>query len=179
MDDTVQKHTPPDQLRIMRADHSSLKHLNELGDILDPYREIDYFETCLEKQEKGTRDIFLSLLDNAYIGYVMLNYAPRYGLYKKLAIPEIQDLRVLPQYRKQGVGGALVAYCEKVAKNKKHSTIGISVGLNASYGAAQRLYAKMGYIPDGAGVTYDRKQTTEGELRPLDDLLCLMMTKDL
>jgi hypothetical protein len=30
---------------------------------------------------------------------------------------------------------------------------GIGVGLDASYGAAQRLYARRGYVPDGRGLT--------------------------
>ena len=57
--------------------------------------------------------------------------------------------------------------------------MGIGVGLYTSYGAAQRLYCKMGYVPDGNGVTYDRKLLAAGEFRPLDDQLCLMMIKDL
>ena len=57
--------------------------------------------------------------------------------------------------------------------------MGISVALGASYGPAQRLYATLGYMPDGNGVTYDRMAVGFGEMRPVDDDLCLMMVKDL
>jgi hypothetical protein len=51
------------------------------------------------------------------------------------------------------------------------------VGLSADYGAAQRLYHKLGYEPDGNGVTYDRAPVTPGQKYPLDDDLALMLVK--
>jgi hypothetical protein len=65
--------------------------------------------------------------------------------------------------------------------------MGISVGLNQSYGPAQRLYVKKGYIPDGAGMCCDDVPVREGELRTtlllrpvsLDSLLTIKMIKDL
>lgn len=57
--------------------------------------------------------------------------------------------------------------------------MGIAFGLHSSYGAAQRLYIKLGYIPDGQGATYDRKQIAYGDFKPVDDDLCLMLMKAL
>ena len=179
MDDSLTKKPSVFQPRITRAQRSDITALNALADKVDPHREVEYFNICVDKQDSGYRDIFIATMDGVYAGYVMLNYTPKYGLYKTLGIPEIQDLRVAPLFRRRGVGHALVEHCESIAVIKKFKNIGISVGLNASYGAAQRLYAKMGYIPDGNGVTYDRKQVNAGEMRPLDDLLCLMMVKTL
>ena len=50
---------------------------------------------------------------------------------------------------------------------------------HSGFGAAQRLYCKLGYIPDGNGVTYDREAVRAGDMRAVDDLLCLMMVKAL
>ena len=79
--------------------------------------------------------------------------------------------------RRQGVGRSIIVFCEKLTAAKGHEQIGIGVGLDASFGAAQRLYVAMGYVPDGTGISYDRKQVTAGEFRPIDENLCLMMSK--
>jgi hypothetical protein len=65
----------------------------------------------------------------------------------------------------------------------KIQIIGIGVGLYAGadggYGAAQRLYVKRGYIPDGKGVTYNHEPTIPGNSYPLDDSMVLWLTKRL
>ena len=113
------------------------------------------------------------------IGQVHLNFNPQYPLFQRLHIPEIQDLLTAPSHRGQGVGTALIAACEDTARKAGATDIGIAFGLDASFGAAQRLYIRHGYIPDGAGVVYDRKPVPVGAMKPLDDLYCLMLTKDL
>ncbi len=137
-----------------------------------------YFERCLEEQRDGRRQVFIVALAGD-AAYGMLNWQPQYALYKKLGMPEIQDIYVIPRARRQGAAGALIAHCENLAREKNCEHIGISVGLYADYGPAQRLYAKLGYLPDGYGITYDRLPVTLGEIRPVDDNLCLMMVKSL
>jgi GNAT superfamily N-acetyltransferase len=92
-------------------------------------------------------------------------------------IPEIQDLFVNPDYRRQGVGENLILACEKAAKEHGAENIGIGVGVAGDYGSAQRLYIRMGYMPDGAGVVFDRQKVQSGDIRPIDDRLCLMVAK--
>jgi hypothetical protein len=53
------------------------------------------------------------------------------------------------------------------------SIVGIGVGLYQSYGSAQRLYAKRGYIPDGRGVMYKQQPVTPGFDTCVDDDLNL------
>ncbi|HEY8191122.1 MAG TPA: GNAT family N-acetyltransferase [Alphaproteobacteria bacterium] len=140
-------------------------------------KEQDYFERCLDDQAAGGRTILLARHGGQAAGYAMLNWKPPYALYKRLGIPEIQDLNVVPEMRRCGVATALIRHCEDLARGKGLSDIGISVGLDSGYGAAQRLYVKLGYIPDGHGVTYDRQAVKWGEIRPIDDDLCLMLLK--
>jgi GNAT superfamily N-acetyltransferase len=123
--------------------------------------------------------VFIARIDGADAGYGMLNWQPQYALYRRLGMPEIQDLNMIPQQRRKGAAAALIAHCEALARGEGRAQMGISVGLYADYGPAQRLYAKLGYVPDGFGVTYDRAAVRPGELRPVDDNLCLMLVKDL
>ena len=57
--------------------------------------------------------------------------------------------------------------------------MGIGIGLHPGYNAAQRLYGKRGYIPDGRGITYRDRFLKEGEHIVLDDDLVLHLTKRL
>jgi len=132
--------------------------------------EDGYYERCVAE-----RHVFIA----PDAGFVMLNEKPLYSAYRKLNIPEIQDLYVLPQARGKGVGRHLVEYCEDEASALGYETVGISVGLHGGFGAAQRLYVRLGYIPDGNGVTYDREPVKEGERCAIDDGLALMMVKEL
>lgn len=125
----------------------------------------------------GTWDMVIACGNDTDIGAFYLNNQPKYGFYQRLGLPELQDLRVLPGYRKQGVATSLIAYAEDMARAKDAPGIGISVGLTADYGAAQRLYAGLGYMPDGNGVTYDRIVVEKGEKRTVDDDLAIMLLK--
>ncbi len=142
-------------------------------------KDTDYFDRNFEEQEAGRRQVYIAEYESQPAGYCILNWQPKYGLYRKLEIPETQDLNVLPGFRRRGIAKAMIAHCEDLARRKGCEMMGISVGLHASYGPAQILYVKLGYIPDGQGITCDRKTVLPGEIKPVDDNLCLMMVKNL
>lgn len=139
------------------------------------YRE--HYDRCLERHNLKEMDIVLAMVEGEAIGFCFLNWEPKYGFFKTHGIPEIQDLNVSLPFRKNGIGRALIEYCEDVARSRGCHDLGIGVGLDRTFGAAQRLYVRLGYIPDGSGVNYDRQQITPGEFRPIDENLSLMMTK--
>ena len=60
---------------------------------------------------------------------------------------------------------------------EKYGIVGIGVGLYQSYGSAQRLYAKRGYVPDGRGVMYHHQPVVPGAHVRVDDELNLFFTK--
>lgn len=167
------------RISIRRAENQDISALYTIMERLGYAKDIGYFEHCLELQDKGKRILFIISEDGKDAGYGILNWVPKYTPFKRLGIPEIQDLNVIKDFRKKGLATELIKYCEKLAKDKGHDQMGIAFGLHNSYGAAQRLYIKMGYIPDGEGVTYDRKQIAYGDFKPLDDDLCLMLVKTL
>lgn len=141
--------------------------------------EIQYFETAFQEQIDQKRIILLAFVDEALAGYAHLNFYPQYVPFSRLRIPEIQDLFVHPDWRRQGVGEYLIKSCERATKEKGFDTIGIGVGVVSTFGSAQRLYVRLGYVPDGAGIVFDRQNVQSGDIRPIDDRLCLMLMKHL
>lgn len=164
---------------IRLAGEGDLPMLSTIGAVLQPVKTESYFRRCLQEQAEGKRQVFIARLHGSDAGFGILNWHPQYSLYRRLGIPEIQDLNVEPDLHQNGVATALIRYCEEVARKDGAEHAGISVGLHAGFGAAQRLYVKLGYVPDGYGATYDRQSVTPGEMRPVDDNLCLMMVKEL
>jgi GNAT superfamily N-acetyltransferase len=156
-----------------------IEALNAIAAANNSFKASDYFTRCLREQGEGKRIVHIARLNDAAVGYGMLNRNPQYALYRRLSIPEIQDLNVVPAARRQGVATALIYGFEGIARAEECGDIGISVGLHADYGSAQRLYIRLGYKPDGYGVTYDRQPVRPGEIRPVDDNLCLMLVKAL
>ncbi len=167
------------ELSIEQARYEEPNRLWDLIAQLGYHKDTEYFEQCFERQEKDELQLLIVSMAGVDIGYCVMNWAPKYAYFKVHNIPEIQDLNVLKDYRRRGIGRKVIEYCEALARDKGCREMGIGVGVDYSYGPAQRLYVKMGYIPDGQGVSYDRKQVAHGEFRPIDDNLCLMMTKTL
>lgn len=145
---------------------------------------VDYFQHCYEEQNQNRRYVLVARLaleqDTTDVaGYAMVNFHPLYAPFRHMGIPEIQDLSVVPGLRKQGLGRALITACEDSARAKGCTQIGIGVGLGASFGAAQRLYVRAGFIPDGAGACFDNTPMRTGDLRPFGDAMTLKLIKDL
>lgn len=134
------------------------------------------------EQDEKKRIIFVAYLNGQFAGYITLKWVSQYQCFKNNHIPEIMDLNVLPTFRKVGIGTALLEYAEKEAATKSN-IVGLGVGLyggpDGGYGAAQKLYVRHGYVPDGNGVTYDYQSAIPGSTYPLDDALVLWFTKNL
>jgi GNAT superfamily N-acetyltransferase len=167
------------QLSIRQCESGDISDLNQFVKSAAHLIENQYFESAFKEQLDNKRIIFLAFVDNVLAGYVHLNFHPLYAPFSRLNIPEIQDLFVLADYRRQGIGEHLILVSEKAAKEYGAESIGIGVGITGDFGSAQRLYIRMGYVPDGAGVVFDRQKVQSGDIRPIDDRLCLMVVKDI
>lgn len=130
------------------------------------------------EQRAGTRICFVASLGNQFAGYVTLNWKPVYPGFSEHNIPEIQDLNVLPRFRRQGIASRLLDRAEQEVA-RRSAIVGIGVGLHPGYSSAQRLYAKRGYIPEGRGVWYRDHVVEEGMQVVFDDDLVLHLTKRL
>ena len=116
--------------------------------------------------------------DGQPAGYVNVYFQPDAGSFAGQDIPVIVDFAVLQKFRRLGIGTALMDTAEEIAK-ERCDKICIAVGLHSGYGAAQALYIKRGFVPDGTGVWYKNKVCEPySECRNDDDLL-LHMWKEL
>lgn len=140
------------------------------------------FQKYLNESQLNERHVWLAFMQGEFAGYITLQWNSSYEYFKTLLIPEIMDLNVLPEYRKMGLASMLMDTAEKEASTKS-DTLGIGVGLYAGsdggYGAAQRIYVKRGYVPDGKGITYNYQPVTPGKSYQVDDDLVLWFTKKL
>lgn len=146
----------------------------EAGDNKPAQRFLEYHVD----QRCGIRQCWVAWVDSDVTGYVTLHWNPLYPGIAGKGIPEIQDLNVLPNFRRRGIATQLLECAEQTARARS-SQVAIGVGLHPGYNAAQRLYVKRGYIPDGLGVTYDDRYVLVGELVRIDDNLVLHFLKDL
>lgn len=53
----------------------------------------------------------------------------------------------------KGIGTRLIRVAEQTALRRSKARIGISVEESPDYAVADQLYRKLGYVPDGNGVT--------------------------
>ena len=132
----------------------------------------------LQDQAAGLRSVHVAECDGEFAGFVTLLWSSADPTFKEQGIPEISDLRVLSCFRRRGIGTALLDRVETEAAARS-GVVGLTVGLHSGYGSAQRLYARRGYIPDGAGVVVEGKTVPEGATIRLDDdpVVTLRMTK--
>lgn len=141
-------------------------------------KPVALFERYLAEHAAQVRHCVLAEVDGALAGYVTLAWTSDYPPFAQQGIPEISDLNVLPRHRRAGVAATLLDHIENVAA-RRSSVVGLGVGLYADYGAAQRIYVRRGYLPDGRGVMYANQPVAPGEMLTLDDDATLMFTRRL
>jgi GNAT superfamily N-acetyltransferase len=139
-------------------------------------RPAGLYDRYYVEQEMGQRIVFLAFYDGEFAGHVNIIWKSEYPLFAEQNIPEISDLIVLPDFRRQGIATALMDETEKVVF-KRYPVAGIGVGMYADYGPAQRMYVLRGYIPDRLGLMYKRKPVKPGEMVKVDDDLVLYLMK--
>jgi ribosomal protein S18 acetylase RimI-like enzyme len=141
-------------------------------------KPVSQYEKYLLEQETGQRVVLVAFLNGEFAGYVTVVWRSQYPAFAIQNIPEIVDFNVLPKFRRQGIGAALMDEAEsRIAA--RSAVVGLGVGMTSDYGAAQRMYAKRGYIPDGHGLHSRGQPVQYGQSVPVDDDLVLYFTKSL
>lgn len=135
-----------------------------------------HYRGYLAEQRHGEREVLVAWDGDMFVGYVTVVWNSGYAPFREAAIPEIADFNVLPRVRRQGIGSLLLDEAERRIAEQSH-VAGIGVGMTADYGAAQRLYVKRGYLPDGRGIVARGRHVTWGESVVVDDDLVLYFTK--
>jgi GNAT superfamily N-acetyltransferase len=134
------------------------------------------YERYLREEAAGDRRVFVAREHDRFAGYVTIAWRPSYAPFRAAGIPEIQDLNVLPPRQRRGIATRLLDAAEAVIAARA-SIAGIGVGMTAAYGAAQRLYVRRGYVPDGRGLVARGAEVRHGDTITVDDDLVLYLTK--
>ncbi len=141
-------------------------------------KPVSQFEKYFEYQLKGDRDVIIAELDTEFVGYLTIKWQSDYLFFQKKGISEIVDFNILKKYQRLGIGTKLMDEAE--ARIKKVSNLaGIGFGVYKDYGAAQILYIKRGYIPDGNGLVKNSVPLKYGDVITIDHSIVFCLTKKL
>jgi GNAT superfamily N-acetyltransferase len=117
-------------------------------------------------------------IDGDFAGYLAIKWKSGYLPFLQNNIPEIVDFNVLHKYQRKGIGTALMDEAEQRIKRVSPSA-GIGFGVFKDYGAAQILYVKRGYVPDGTGIGKDSNPIAFGEHIIVDHSIVFHLVKEL
>lgn len=126
--------------------------------------------------QSGTRALWVAASETEIAGFVTVVWTSSYGYFAAQDIPEVKDFNVLPAFRRQGLGNALLHAAEAKVFERSPS-LGLGVGLTQEYGNAQRLYWQRGYQPVGRGLTYADQPVSHGDQVTVDDDLVMWLLK--
>ena len=141
--------------------------------------DLSAYRRRLQDQAEGKCTALTAVWQGHPAGSVYVYTAPHTGPFVGKGWPEIHDFNVLKKYQRKGIGNKLMDVAEQIA-GRYADTVCLGVGLCGSYGSAQRMYVKRGYIPDGSGVWYQDKQCIQYEtVCTVDDDLILYLSKKL
>ena len=135
-------------------------------------------EKHFDEQERNLRTVIIAEQNGEFAGRVTLAPSTSSGAFKHKNIPIIHDLNVIEKFRQGGIGTELMNRIEESAA-KLSGTVCLGVGISEYSGAAQRLFVKRGYIPDGSGAWYGRQPAhLAGRIEEIGNLT-LYMSKNL
>ena len=143
-----------------------------------PGKDVTQYRRYVDEQAAGVRSVPVAWFDGRFAGYLTVHWDPGYAPFRAAGIPEIQDLNVLPRFRRRGIGWTLMDAAEELIA-ARGDTAGIGVGLYADYAAAHLMYLRRGYLPDGRGLAFRGVTVPPGGAVVVDDDLALMMTRRL
>ena len=140
--------------------------------------EIAYVDQCLplsrlDQQIAEGSTYLVAWDDDRPVGHAHIAWAGTH-----LGVPEIQDVFVLPERRRQGIGAQLTDAAEHEARARGWESISLSVSQDGNV-AARNLYAKLGYADAGVDpVGVSGVITVRGRPFEVDDTL-MYLTKSL
>lgn len=139
---------------------------------------LDTYLGYYKEQEENKRKVFVALYEGKVAGICTMVLNPVEGSFGKRSIPEIVDFGIFFDKHNRGLGTKVLDVVEREAA-KISKQVYLAVGIHSGYGAAQRMYIKRGYIPDGTGAWYKEKQLDQYAPCCNDDDLVLFLSKDL
>lgn len=137
-------------------------------------KSVGQYEKYFNEQEDGQISILIVEVDNEFAGHLMIHWISDYGYFKKNDIPEIMDFFILEKFQGRGIGTKLITAAEEIIM-EEYSQVGLTVAV--VNGKAQRLYCRLGYIPDGQGMSKKGRFFGIGEKVDIDYDLIIGLVK--
>jgi GNAT superfamily N-acetyltransferase len=131
-----------------------------------------------EDHENGASTTILAYETERLVGIVTIRWYSHNPAFRAQNIPLIQNIEIRFEDRGRGLGNQMLERAEQEIALRS-SVAGLVVGISAEYGAAQHLYAKRGYLPDGRGVCRGHTPLQIGESVIVDHDLLLWLKKRL
>lgn len=167
-----------DKLQIRTMEEKDAKIIYDTYKSYDWHPDLNIYLNYHKEQLENKRKVFIAVYEGEVAGLCTLVLNPEEGPFGGKGIPEIVDLCVFFNRHNLGIAGKLLDVIEEEA-GKLCDRVYLAVGVHSGYGAAQRIYVKRGYIPDGSGVWYKGKQLGQYEPCVNDDDLLLFFSKEL
>ena len=129
----------------------------------------------------GERTIWTAKRDNIYCGMITLRWQSDYMGFRKTPVaPEIIDLYVWTDFRRQGLATQLLDSVEQHVRDRNFHRIGLGIGILPEDVPAQNLYVQHGYAADDTGLWWRGENMTD--MAVIDHTQApalIMMSKDL
>ena len=165
-----------DNIEIRKIESADIKIIASAFQAIGWNKSECQYRNYLEEQKEDKRVVLAAFIEKTFAGYGNVIWSSFYASFQKQGIPEISDLNVLPQFRRKGIATAIMDCAEAIIL-KQSSHAGIGFGLYTDYGAAQQMYVRRGYVPDGLGITYKWKHVSPAQQVKVDDDLVLWFVK--
>ncbi|NDO47776.1 ribosomal protein S18-alanine N-acetyltransferase [Clostridium sp. MD294] len=122
------------------------EHIQDVLQIEEACFAIPWTKQAFEREIKENKlaMYIIAVLDGKIVGYA--------GMWHVVTEGHITNVAVLPEYRKQGIGNALIEQIIRIAE--EYEMIGITLEVRISNIAAQKLYIKYGFRPEGFRKNY-------------------------
>lgn len=117
--------------------------------------EVQNLSMLWHEARAGTRVILAAWNGTEFLGHVTMKWQSEYAGFRRKNIPEIVDLWVQPDFRRKGIARQLMYAIESRARAAQITALGLSVGVSENFKPAQKLYAQLGFRPDGSGLWRD------------------------
>jgi GNAT superfamily N-acetyltransferase len=118
-------------------------------------KTLEQFERYWRENVEGGRVTLVALLHGLVVSYANVIWETDYAPFREQGIPEIQDMNTVSGLRRNGIGTRMIGEAEEIVRKAGRRVVGIGVGVTPDYAIAQRLYPRLGYVPDGTGVHPD------------------------